>query len=156
VAPVWQTGLRNRAVYLPAGTWIDYWDPTRRFVGPTNITTAAALDRLPLYVRAGAILALEVGTAATGDGSAASVGRLTREAYPSGTTTFILHEDDGDLTATLSESGCASGRCVRLDIGARPRGYIIRMLSASPTQVALDGQPVRRTDSFAAFEAAAA
>jgi alpha-D-xyloside xylohydrolase len=54
VAPV-LSAVTERAVYLPEGNWIDYWSGAR-LTGRRTITAAAPLDRVPLYVRAGAIL----------------------------------------------------------------------------------------------------
>ncbi len=54
VAPIYR-GSTRREVYLPVGVWIDYWtgQPT---TGPAVIEADAPLDRIPLYVRAGAII----------------------------------------------------------------------------------------------------
>lgn len=55
VAPVFEDGARSRPVYLPEGEWLDWW--THEVVsGPGWITAAAPLDRIPLYVRRGAII----------------------------------------------------------------------------------------------------
>ncbi len=54
VAPVWQVGTREEDVYLPAGSWVDYWDPSRTFDGPKDLKAEPApLDRIPIYVHAG-------------------------------------------------------------------------------------------------------
>ena len=45
----------SRAVYLPAGEWIDYWTG-KHLTGSNVVIAEAPLDVLPLYVRAGAIL----------------------------------------------------------------------------------------------------
>jgi alpha-D-xyloside xylohydrolase len=45
----------SRAVYLPAGEWIDYWSG-KHFTGSNVVIADAPLDVLPLYARAGAIL----------------------------------------------------------------------------------------------------
>ncbi len=42
-------------VYLPAGAWYDFWTGARH-EGPGGITVDAPLDRLPLFVEAGAIV----------------------------------------------------------------------------------------------------
>jgi alpha-D-xyloside xylohydrolase len=54
VAPV-LSPVSERAVYLPEGAWIDYWSG-KRLAGRRTIAAAAPLDRIPLYVREGAIL----------------------------------------------------------------------------------------------------
>jgi alpha-D-xyloside xylohydrolase len=54
VAPVYQPGT-FRTVYLPRGRWYNFWDGTPH-EGPTSVEVNAPLDRLPLFVRAGAII----------------------------------------------------------------------------------------------------
>jgi alpha-glucosidase (family GH31 glycosyl hydrolase) len=57
VAPVIDEGARTRAVYLPNGQWVDFWNGGV-FEGGREITADAPLDRIPVYARAGAILPL--------------------------------------------------------------------------------------------------
>ena len=54
VAPVLSPDT-ERAVYLPEGAWIDYWTG-KRLAGRRTVVASAPLDRIPLYVREGAIL----------------------------------------------------------------------------------------------------
>ena len=54
-APLLRPGLTHRAVYLPAGTWLDWWTG-ESFTGPSHILAAAPLEHMPLYVRAGAVI----------------------------------------------------------------------------------------------------
>ncbi len=51
VAPVWRSGSRNRAVWIPPGEWIDFWDRSATVEGPREITVDAPLDELPMWVR---------------------------------------------------------------------------------------------------------
>jgi len=44
-------------VYLPQGTWWDYWTG-ERLEGGRDVTAKAALDSMPLYVKAGAIVSM--------------------------------------------------------------------------------------------------
>lgn len=57
VAPVVTAGARNRPVYLPAGRWRDYWTGDV-ITGARWIIADAPVQRIPLFVRAGADLAL--------------------------------------------------------------------------------------------------
>lgn len=60
VNPVQEAGARERQVYLPAGaTWTDAWTG-EVLLGGQYIMANAPLDRIPLYVRDGASLALEL------------------------------------------------------------------------------------------------
>lgn len=54
VAPVYRPHP-TRSVYLPEGSWCDYWTG-QRHEGPQTLDVAAPLDKIPLFVRAGAIL----------------------------------------------------------------------------------------------------
>src|SRR6476660_4267610 len=92
VAPVYQDAPIRDDIYLPAGKWIDYWDGTE-LNGPTTINGyAAPLDKLPLFVKAGAIIPMYPDMLYDGQKPADPV---TLDVYPSGKTTFSLYEDDG-------------------------------------------------------------
>ena len=97
----------------------------RGLPGPGGVTVAAPLDRLPLFVRAGAILP-------TGplrqheDGQAPT--ELSLLVYPDGRSAFTLYEDDGSTGAyrrggfALTEIGCeASDEGIVCRVAA-PRG----------------------------------
>ncbi|MFI3263696.1 MAG: TIM-barrel domain-containing protein [Rikenellaceae bacterium] len=46
---------REKEVYLPAGEWFDFW-ANEKIAGGRTITAKAALDQIPLYVKAGSIV----------------------------------------------------------------------------------------------------
>jgi alpha-D-xyloside xylohydrolase len=54
VAPV-LSPVNQRAVYLPEGSWIDLWTG-RCFSGRQSMIVESPLDRIPVFVREGAIL----------------------------------------------------------------------------------------------------
>jgi alpha-D-xyloside xylohydrolase len=54
VAPVIDAGTQ-RAVYLPAGEWVDYWTG-RHDAGAKTVVADAPVDSIPVWVRAGAVL----------------------------------------------------------------------------------------------------
>lgn len=62
VAPVVVPGATRRLVFFPSGEWIDWWDG-RRYRGPDRVFVPAPRDRVPLFVRSGALVgpAREVG-----------------------------------------------------------------------------------------------
>ncbi len=57
VAPVVRRGARTRELYLPRGTWFDWWTDAA-VDGGADITRDAPLDTLPLYQRAGSLVPL--------------------------------------------------------------------------------------------------
>ena len=95
VAPVLEEHATTREVYLPAhsGGWYDWHDGTR-FDGGRRATVAAPLGRLPLFVRAGAIVPIEDDTGLTAV--------VFTGAY--GTAAGTLYLDDGE-TARWREDG---------------------------------------------------
>jgi len=57
-APICRPGSEYRAVYLPEGTWYDWWTH-KQYHGPTHILAHAPLERMPLYVKEGAIIPMQ-------------------------------------------------------------------------------------------------
>jgi alpha-glucosidase (family GH31 glycosyl hydrolase) len=55
VAPVVEKGAPSRSLYLPHGTWYDFWT-RERVEGGREIARKVDLETLPLYVRAGAVI----------------------------------------------------------------------------------------------------
>ena len=55
VAPVVEKGATVRSVYLPRGSWYNFWSG-ERIEGGREIEAAVDLATMPLYVRAGAVL----------------------------------------------------------------------------------------------------
>ena len=57
VAPVMQPGAKHRAVYLPDGSWIDYWTD-KVWEGGTYHLIQAELDILPIFIKQGSVIVL--------------------------------------------------------------------------------------------------
>ncbi len=95
-APILRSGFR-RSVYLPAERWY-LFDSSTHLNGPCTLDVAAALDEIPLYVRAGTILPLAGPILHTAD---LPGGPLELQIYPGKNAAFTLIEDDGQSTAYL-------------------------------------------------------
>lgn len=54
-APVVQEGQTKRAVYLPKGKWIDFWNGVE-YSGKTTILVDAPIGKLPLFIKKNTIL----------------------------------------------------------------------------------------------------
>ena len=91
VAPIVKDYDESRSVYLPNGTWVDYWTD-RRYVGPTTIQVNAPLDRLPLFVRGGAIVPSQQDVQYTDQ---SPIDPLSLDVYPDGTSSREYYDDDG-------------------------------------------------------------
>jgi alpha-glucosidase (family GH31 glycosyl hydrolase) len=91
VAPVVEKGATSRRLYLPRGSWFDFWTG-ERIDGGREIDRPVDLATTPLYVRAGAIVPMgpvRQYTAEPVDGP------LTVTVYPGADGSFDMFEDDG-------------------------------------------------------------
>jgi hypothetical protein len=87
-----KSNVRN-GIYLPKGTWVDYWSG-KTYTGPTTIDGYdAPLDTLPLFVRAGAVVPMWADS--TKSWQTRDKGELDLDVYPQSKGSFTLTEDDG-------------------------------------------------------------
>ncbi len=91
VSPVVEKGATTRRLYLPQGSWFDYWTE-ESMAGGREIERAVDLETMPLHVRAGTILPLapvrEFVEQQTSE-------PMTVVVYPGADGAFALYEDDG-------------------------------------------------------------
>jgi alpha-D-xyloside xylohydrolase len=90
--PVTAASATNRSVYLPSGaTWYDFWTGATN-AGGQMISAAAAIDTLPIFVRAGSILPygpdIQYATQ--------SADPIELRVYRGANGSFTLYEDEGD------------------------------------------------------------
>ncbi|AEV84620.1 glycoside hydrolase family protein [Actinoplanes sp. SE50] len=133
VAPVTTPGLSTTApVWFPPGTWTDLFTG-ETFRGPVTRTVGATPDHMPVYVRGGGILAQRAG-----DVNVATQprDRLTLTAYPHGSGTASVYEDNGDGL------GYRTGRSAR--IPARYTEGRRAALTVGPVQGTYPGAPTTR------------
>ena len=127
IAPIIDATDR-RMVYLPRGRWHDYWTGATH-EGPRWIDVIAPLDRLPIYVRSGAIIPMAPDMPHSGDKPWDPV---TLDVYPSDESAFELI--DGERRIRLA---CRrSEHRVVLELGAGSPAYRV--------VVHTDGEPVSR------------
>jgi alpha-glucosidase len=55
IKPVAEEGLESDTVYLPAGTWFDFWTH-ELYTGRQTIEVDTPLDRMPIFVKGGAVV----------------------------------------------------------------------------------------------------
>ena len=152
VAPILDaTGIRD--IELPAGTWYDWWDPGGAAIAGGQTLVAYARperDRIPLFVREGAILTANVGSDVSGIGTAARADALTVLAWPGAAdSTFeLVDEDEAATTITTSTAAVELSRALRTT-------YVRVRRAAAPTTVSLDGVSLGEVATDAALDAAA-
>ena len=93
VAPVVEQGARQKMVYLPAGTWYDFWT-NEKVEGGRYIIREAALDVCPMYVKAGTILPMYAPALSTMTLDRSS---LKLQVYPGeGACEYVHYQDNGE------------------------------------------------------------
>jgi alpha-glucosidase len=149
-APVSRPGQTTRRVYLPGGTWYDFWSGEKL---SGQVQADAPLERMPVYVRAGSVLPMGPVLQHTGEWPPET---LNLHLYP-GDGESWLYEDDGYSMAyrsgefQLTHFTCQA-RGGAWSVRRQVRGPFqpsydqfeihIHGFKTTPRQVRLDGQAV--------------
>jgi hypothetical protein len=162
VAPVIEPKVAQRSLYLPEGTWFDFWT-NQQHAGKQNITwispaqPAEPKSKIPVFVRSGAIIPLMLGDSVetlcdpnytNNPGLTTWDGGIEASIYPAGTSTFTIF--DGTVIACVA--GAASTTATLNSPTARP--IMLRIHAARPIAVRRDGIALNEEPSAAAFAAA--
>ncbi len=158
VAPVYLSEAKRDSIYLPEGKWIDYWDGTVYNGKTTLMEYPAPLDKLPLFVRAGAIIPMHQQMMYNWE---CITDTLTLAIYPSGKSVYTMYEDDG-LTRDHRKGIFANTRFEVLEneTGSlkvifnkaegnfkgrlKERAYLLEIHTANgPTSVLIDGKKMK-------------
>lgn len=91
IAPVLEEGTDEREVYLPAGSWVDYWT-NKVYDGSRTIKVHAPLDVIPVFVKSGAVVPEWTESNYTGQ---KQNNVLYLNIYPGGESGYEYYEDDG-------------------------------------------------------------
>jgi alpha-glucosidase (family GH31 glycosyl hydrolase) len=146
VAPVTEKGATSRTLYLPHGTWYDWWTHEKQ-EGGREITRQVDLSTMPVYVAAGAVLP----TAPLRQYTAENVeGPLTLTVFPGAKGARFLYEDDGETF------DFRNGAFMRIDVHwddvARSLSLRLapgsKMLRSIPLEVKLAGSDHANTALF--------
>jgi alpha-D-xyloside xylohydrolase len=91
INPVTVMGATSRTVYLPAGTWYDFWTGATTMGGATS-TANAPLSQIPIYVRGGSIVPMGPMI----QYAMQSADPLEIRVYAGADASFTIYEDEGD------------------------------------------------------------
>lgn len=127
VSPVVAAGETEHSLYLPEGTWFDYFHGTRYQGGKTvsYAVDAHTWQDIPLFVRAGSIIASQPPQDYT---SQTQISEVTLDVFPAAQTAhFAYYDDDGNTYAY------EKGEYYRQEIEASQAEGKTRVLLAKPT-----------------------
>ncbi|HBY61249.1 MAG TPA: glycoside hydrolase [Solibacterales bacterium] len=91
VAPVVEKDATRRSLYLPRGSWYDFWNGEKT-EGGRAVDRPVDLETMPVYVRAGAVVPMSAVKQHTGEASSEP---LTLRVFPGADGAASLYEDDG-------------------------------------------------------------
>lgn len=176
VAPVVEDSAVKQ-VYFPKGAWYDYTDGKTIYNSTgESVSYSAPIDKLPVFVKEGAILPQMPVMQYVGE---KPIDKLTLDVYPltsSGESSFVYYEDDGEsqnykngdyattkYTNSVEKSGQNSKLTFTIDqrTGAyaekvADRSYMLQFhkSTSGTTQAALDETNLQAYSSLSALEAA--
>jgi alpha-glucosidase (family GH31 glycosyl hydrolase) len=134
VAPVLDPS-GNQTVYLPPGSWVDFFSG-RRYQGGLTFTAPYAVDETPVFVREGAVIPEQ---SASEYSNARPLDPLIVNVYGTGEGSFDLYEDDGVSLAY------AQGASAHTPIAHAKGGDGLEHLLIGPTRGAFQGQVEERS-----------
>lgn len=138
VAPVSRKGVRERAVYLPEGRWLNYNDRSTVEPGGRSVTASAPLGTVPRFVREGAIIPRGDILQANQNWKEDWSPQLRIEVYParSETTTFDYYTGESVKTIT-SEVGDGA---LEISFGALDHDGRLQVYAENVTEVIRNGE----------------
>src|SRR5207245_9399791 len=129
-----ESRLATKSIWLPPGTWIEWFTGTE-FKGPAKIDRSFALDEIPVYVKAGAIIPMQpkhgvdqlILTIFPGDSGEARVYEDAGNTlgYKTSELAWTTIRHSGEKIEILPGQGTFSGM-------PATRGYEIRLVSTLP------------------------
>jgi len=165
VAPVVEpadkvTGLASEDVWLPQGEWIE-WPTGKHLGGNSTVKRSFAIDQIPVYVKAGAIIPMQPPMRYTGE---KPVDPLIVNVWPlaqGSASSYSVYEDSGvsveyqqGVFTRLPIKASQAGDTLKVEIGPvegsfpgmlRTRAYELRLPADwPPERVTVNGVPVKR------------
>ncbi len=163
IAPVLWPDARQRDVSLPSGTWYDFYSGAG-ISGGASMRAEAPLDRIPVFVRAGAIVPSQQEMQYTHQ---YAIDPLTLTVYPltsDGSLATQYYEDDGTtfdylkgvvLRRTHTQQRAGNSLAVEISpaegsFRPAPRGLLIKFvdIAREPLAVMANGTPLSKSDSL--------
>jgi alpha-glucosidase (family GH31 glycosyl hydrolase) len=143
----------QRQVYLPAGTWYDFWTNAKHTGGQTVNWTNANQMQFPLFVREGAIVPmLPEGVQTLCDGNYVNNPAIVTPddslillIYPAADSAFTAH--DGTVLRCQS-----SGTVKTVTVRSVPRRMVIQLFGDVPHLIARDGATLTKVANQGALD----
>lgn len=144
VAPVTTAGnVAPAKVWFPPGTWVDYFTGAQ-YQGPSVQTITEPLDRMPVFVKAGAIVPEQSSQDYLGQNPGAAE---ILKVYPGGDGSYRLYNDAGEGL------GYQRGAYTWTPVSHTSNGNGEEVVTIGAAQGSFPGQPASRTFDVQAVDA---
>jgi alpha-glucosidase len=154
------SGLATEKVWVPKGEWIE-WPTGRHFTGPAIVERSFAIDQVPVYLKAGAIVPMQPPMRYTGEKPVDPLIVNVWPLAPGTTSNYSVYEDSGvaveyqrGVFARTPIKATQTGDSLKVEIGPvqgsypgmRPaRGFELRLPADwPPASVTVNGVAVRK------------
>ncbi|HUV56943.1 MAG TPA: TIM-barrel domain-containing protein, partial [Dehalococcoidales bacterium] len=145
VAPV-HTPVNRRTVYLPEGTWFDYYT-AKEYKGPITLRVQPPLEVLPLYIRGNSIIPMGPDMAYVGE---KPFDPITLDVWLCSEGECTIYDDDQIVKCRARRK---EDRVV-VDVSASEKTYIVKLnKTGTPSSVKLNGVELPRVGSAEELEA---
>ncbi|MCC5936590.1 MAG: glycoside hydrolase family 31 protein [Lunatimonas sp.] len=146
VAPIYEDRT-DLEVTLPEGTWYYWLDDREVFQGPQRISKDFPMDEYPVFVKAGAIIPMQISRSYTGFGDERDEGLLTLLLYPGNEKSnfTVFRENDAATDVRMERSG--NRLTVLLEGKTVP--HVLRIKSSvAPREVMADGVALLEQEGY--------
>lgn len=157
-----KTMMGNTLVYLPEGTWFDFFNG-RRYAGKRNYKVYRDIYNIPVFAKAGSIIPQAI---FDGTNDISNPKHLKLDIFPAESGKFSLYEDDG-MTLKYKDGDCVTTDFVwdwserpvftvkkpvgNLELTHKIRDYTLRFRKVTECKniaVTLDGKPIDFTCEY--------
>ncbi|MFA6450017.1 MAG: TIM-barrel domain-containing protein, partial [bacterium] len=150
-APALQEGERKREVYLPEGKWFDFWNAKEEYDGSKNYLVYAPINHMPVFIRAGAIIPLDIIDAETGFAPQFAAGKFIIAMYPDKKKSVFAYFD-GKTEADIS---MIEGKdSIEIDVPGFGRSVLLKVRASRIAGATLDGTNLEELKTESEYEAA--
>jgi alpha-glucosidase (family GH31 glycosyl hydrolase) len=158
------TKLAAEDVWLPKGNWIE-WPTGKHLAGGQTVKRSFAIDQIPVYLKAGAIVPMQPPMEYTGQKPIDPLIVNVWPLDPGQSSAYSVYEDSGvsvdyqrGAFTRLPIKAAQTGDMLKVEIGPvegsfagmlRTRGYELRLPADwPPEQVTVNGAPIHKADAL--------
>jgi len=142
-APVLAEGVTKREVYLPEGKWYDLWNAKDEYDGSRNYLVYAPVNHMPVFIRGGAIIPLEIIDGETGFAPSFASGKFVIAMYP-GTKKSEFTYYDGKTASNISMQD--GNNSIDISIQQLNRPALLKVRASKIADITLDGKKLEKLD----------